>query len=103
MRMSKKPISLVSLAAALAALSGTAGLVSPAADAKSSDPSKSEGVTEGRGEEVKPNVLMSVGKYLLGMIVTTGADGMVTADHYSHYSHSSHASHTSHSSHYSSR
>jgi hypothetical protein len=103
MRMSKKPISLVSLAAALAALSGTAGPVSPAADAKPSDPSKSEGVTEGRGEEVKPNVLMSVGKDLLGMIVTTGADGMVTADHYSHYSHSSHASHTSHSSHYSSR
>lgn len=101
--MSKKPIKLVSLAAALAALSGTVGLVPSPADAKPSDPSKSEGVTQSRGEEVKPNVLISVGKDLLGMIVTTGADGMVTADHYSHYSHSSHASHSSHSSHYSSR
>jgi hypothetical protein len=101
--VSKKPIKLVSLAAALAALSGTVGLVPSPADAKPSDPSKSEGVTQSRGEEVKPNVLISVGKDLLGMIVTTGADGMVTADHYSHYSHSSHASHSSHSSHYSSR
>src|ERR1700730_7792898 len=98
--MSKKPIKLVSLAAALAALSGTAALVPPAADAEPSDPGKLEGVVDGRGEEVRPNVLMSVGQDLLGMIVTTGADGIVTADHYSH---SSHASHSSHSSHYSGR
>jgi hypothetical protein len=103
MRVSKKPIKLVSLAAALAALSGTAALVPPAADAKPSDPSKSERITDSRSEDVQPNVLMAVGKDLLGMIVTTGADGMVTAQHYSHYSHSSHASHSSHSSHYSSR
>jgi hypothetical protein len=101
--MSKKPITLVSLAAALAALSGTAALLPPAADAKPSDPRKSEGITNSRSEGVQPNMLMSVGKDLLGMIVTTGADGMVTAQHYSHYSHSSHASHSSHSSHYSSR
>jgi hypothetical protein len=101
--LSKKPIKLVSLAAALAALSGTAALVAPAADAKPSNPGKSERVADGRSEDVRPNVLMSVGKDLLGMIVTTGADGMVTADHYSHYSHSSHASHSSHSSHYSGR
>src|SRR5690242_15740750 len=101
--MSKKPIKLVSLAAALAALSGTAALVPPTADAKPSNPGESDSLTNGRSEDVRPNVLMSVGKDLLGMIVATDADGMVTADHYSHYSHSSHASHSSHSSHYSSR
>jgi hypothetical protein len=95
-----KPFKLVSLAAALAALSGAAAVVSPAANATPSDPVKPEGMNEGRGEDVKPNVLMSVGKDFLGMIVTTGADGIVTAQHYSH---SSHASHSSHSSHYSSR
>ena len=98
--MSKMP-KFVSLAAALAALSGTATLLPPAVDAKPSTPEKAEGMTDGRGGDVGPNVFMSVGKDLLGMIVTTGADGIVTADHYSHYSHSSHASHSSHSSHYS--
>jgi hypothetical protein len=34
------------------------------------------------------------------MIVKKGADGVITADHYSH---ASHASHESHSSHYSGR
>jgi hypothetical protein len=98
--MSRKPIRLVGLATALAALSSTAAVVSPVADAKPTDPIKPEGIKGERGEDVKPNVLMSVGKDLLGMIVTTGADGIVTAQHYSH---SSHASHSSHSSHYSSR
>jgi hypothetical protein len=97
--MSKKPIKLVSLATALAALSGTAAVVPRAADATPTEPAK-EGMKQDHSEDVQPNVLMSVGKDLLGMIVTTGADGMVTADHYSHYSHSSHSSHASH---YSSR
>jgi hypothetical protein len=97
--MSKKPIKLlVSLAAALAALPGAAGLLSPAADAKPSDSSRAEGVMGSRSEETRPNVFMTVGKDLLGMIVKKGANGIVTADHYSH---SSHASHSSHSSHYS--
>lgn len=96
--MSKKPIKLISLAAALAALSGTATLSPPPADAKPSTPSKAEGVTDSRAGDVRPNVFMTVGKDLLGMIVRTSADGIVTADHYSH---SSHASHSSHSSHYS--
>ena len=101
--MPKKSIKLVSLAAALGALPGTATLLSPAADAKPNDAGTAEGVASRRIDDARPDVLMSVGKDLLGMIVTTGADGMVTADHYSHYSHSSHASHSSHSSHYSSR
>ena len=98
--MSKKPIKLVSVAAALAALPGTATLLSPAADAKPNNVSTAESLAGTRSEDVQPEVLMSVGKDLLGMIIKKGADGMVTADHYSH---ASHASHSSHSSHYSGR
>ena len=98
--MSTKPIKILGLATALAALSGTAALVSPAADAKPSDAASPDALKVATGDDVQPNVLMSVGKDLLGMIITRGADGMVTAQHYSH---SSHASHSSHSSHYSSR
>jgi hypothetical protein len=97
--MSKKPIKLVSLASALAALSGTAAVTTQPADATPTEPTQ-EGMRTDRSENAQPNVFMSVGKDLLGMILTTGADGFVTADHYSH---SSHASHSSHSSHYSSR
>ena len=99
--MPRKPVKLVSLAAALAALPGTAVLLSSAtADAKASDPVSAETVAGNpRGE---PNVFMSVGKDLLGMIVKKDAAGIVTADHYSHSSHASHESHSSHSSHYSS-
>jgi len=98
--MSTKPIKILSLATALAALSGTAAIVSPAADAKPSNAASPDTLKIAPGDEVQPNVLMSIGKDLLGMIITRGADGMVTAQHYSH---SSHASHSSHSSHYSSR
>lgn len=96
--MFNKPIKLISLAAALAALPGAAILLSPAANAKPSDPGSAEGITGTRGENARPNVFMRVGRDLLGMIVKKGVDGIVTADHYSH---SSHASHSSHSSHYS--
>jgi hypothetical protein len=97
--MSKKPIKLVSLAAALTALSGAAALLPPAADAKANNPGKSDDATCPR-KDVQPNVFIRVDQDLLGMIVKKGADGIVTADHYSH---SSHASHSSHSSHYSGR
>ena len=46
-----------------------------------------------RGE---PNVFFPVGNDLLGLIVTTAADGTVLAQHYSHSLHSSHSSHYSH-------
>ena len=94
--MSKMPIRLISLTAALAALPGVAMLLSPAANAKQNDPGVTEGVVRTRSEGAQPNVFMSVGRDLLGMIVKKGADGIVTADHYSHSSHSSHASHSSH-------
>jgi hypothetical protein len=93
--MSKKPIKLVGLAAALAALPGTATILSPAADARPNDAGAAEGVAGTRSEDVQPS--------LLGLIIKKGADGVVTADHYSHVSHASHESHSSHSSHYSGR
>jgi hypothetical protein len=74
--------------------------LSPAADANPNKVGTAESLAGTRSEGVQPNVLMSVGTDLLGMIIKKGADGMVTADHYSH---ASHASHSSHSSHYSGR
>jgi hypothetical protein len=44
------------------------------ADAKPSNPGKSDDAT-GPREDVQPNVLMSVGQDLLGMIVKKGPDG----------------------------
>jgi hypothetical protein len=93
--MFNKPVKLISLTAALAALPGAAMLLSPAANAKPNDPGTAEGVISTRSADEWPNVFMRVGKDLLGMIVKKGSDGIVTADHYSHSSHASHSSHYS--------
>jgi hypothetical protein len=93
--MSKKPIKLISLAGALAALPGAAMILSPAANAKASDIGTAEGAIGTRSEDARPNVFMTVGKDLLGMVVKKSAAGIVTADHYSHSSHASHSSHYS--------
>ena len=98
--MSKKPLKLVSLASALAALSGSAGLMSTPAHAKINTPDAADALKSDRANGLQPNVFMSVGQDLLGMVVTKTSDGTVLAEHYSHASHSSHSSH---SSHYSSR
>lgn len=94
--MSKKSIQLVSLASALAALSGTAGLLPTPADAKVAAPVSTDVLKADLANGPQPNVFMSAGQDLLGMIVTKTASGTVLAQHYSHYSHSSHASHSSH-------
>lgn len=93
--MSKRFPKLISLTAALAALSGTAAIDSASAATNMNGPDQADPVKIGpsRGE---PNVFMSVGKDLLGLIVTKRADGTVVADHSSHESHSSHSSHRSH-------
>src|ERR1700730_9718845 len=91
-RMGKKLPSILSLTAALAALSGVTavGPMPAAADTLGTD----EAVTpQGRTNTGKANVFMPVGQDLLGLIVTTTEDGTVVAQHDSHYSHSSHASH----------
>jgi hypothetical protein len=90
----KSPI-IMPLAAALAALTGTAAVVAAPAEAKTIDrgPSKSADATPVSG--LMPNRIVSIGEDLLGFIVTDMADGTVVAQHYSHSSHSSHASHYS--------
>lgn len=98
--MAKNRSQILGLGAALAALSGVGGLVSTpaAADVPATDragPVQKAGTPKG-----EPNVFLAANKDLLGLIVSTAADGTVVADHYSHVSH---ASHSSHSSHYSSR
>jgi hypothetical protein len=92
--MAKKIPTVLSLTAALAALSGTAVAPMPAA---ANTTSNDETVApQGRTNTGKANVFMPVGQDLLGLIVTTSEDGTVVAQHDSHYSHSSHASHRSH-------
>ncbi len=93
--MSKKPLKLVSLASALAALSGATGLMSTPADAKVNTLDVTDSLKSARANGLQPNVFMSVGQDLLGMIVRKTPDGTVLADHYSHSSHLSHSSHYS--------
>lgn len=91
---------VMSLASALAALTGTAAIVPQPVGAEVIDPNATTPVAGLKAPELNPNRIVSLGEDLLGFTVTKAADGTVLADHYSHYSHSSHASH---SSHYSSR
>lgn len=95
--MIKKPVVILPLAAALAALSG-AGPAN-AALPENTPTAASPGVTDATSK-AEPNVLFKAGEDLLGLIITRSADGTVVAQHSSHYSHSSHSSHRSH---YSSR
>jgi hypothetical protein len=96
--MAKKLPSILSLAAALAALSGVT-TVAPALAAATNLGTNDEDVNpQGATNTGRANVFMPVGTDLLGLIVTTAEDGTVVAQHDSHYSHSSHASHSSHMS-----
>ena len=97
--MTKKNPKILSLTAALAALSGTATDPNLAA-AKTPDGNEAKGVLHNRVVTGEPNVFFSVANDLLGLIVRKAEDGTVVVDHYSH---ASHASHSSHHSHYSSR
>jgi hypothetical protein len=86
-----KEKTIVPLAAALAALTGTAN---------ASVPASTETVTKSTEAQVgaasiQPNVVYKAGEDLLGLLVTQKSDGTVVAQHSSHYSHSSHASHAS--------
>ena len=92
--MVKKLPTILSLGAALAALQGVSA-VSTTAAASSLGSHETNAAQIGRVAAGEPNVLMSVGNDLLGLIVTTKTDGTVVADHYSHSSHSSHSSHYS--------
>ena len=91
--MAKKLPTILSLSAALAALPGVA--VTLPADA-ATNPEKADVAATKPSSPRQANVVFSAGNDLLGLIVTTTADGTVVAQHDSHYSHSSHASHRSH-------
>jgi len=98
--MAKKIPYVGSLGAALAALSGATALAPTTAVANVPPADQADHTLNGQVATGEPNVVFPAGKDLLGLIVTTAADGTVLAQHYSH---SSHASHASHSSHYSGR
>ena len=93
--MPKKLPTIMPLAAALAALTGTAAIIAAPADAKTTEPVTSDSIKATEPSGAAPNRVVSVGEDFLGFIVTNKADGTVLAQHYSHYSHSSHASHYS--------
>lgn len=92
--MSQAP-KILPLAAALAALTGTAIANSGPADAKAVEPSPTSPAVGQGASGLIPNRIVSVGSDLMGFIVTKAPDGTVLADHTSHYSHSSHSSHYS--------
>jgi hypothetical protein len=101
--MVKKLPQILSLSAALTALTGASALAPAPAVASVPTSDATDPAQKGQIAKAEPNVFMPVGKDLLALIVTTAADGTVLAQHYSHYSHSSHSSHSSHYSHYSGR
>ena len=94
--MSHKAPKIVPLAAALAALTGTAAMTAASAEAKITDTNEPNVTQAMRATSLTPNQVMSVGEDLLGFIVSTASDGTLVAQHVSHASHSSHASHASH-------
>jgi hypothetical protein len=93
--MPVKSSKVMSLAAALAALTGTGAVISAPAEAKATSQGESTVPDVEQTSDLIPNQIVSGGKDLLGFIVTKTADGTVVAQHVSHASHSSHTSHTS--------
>jgi hypothetical protein len=94
--MKNRKIVLVPLATALASLSGAANATTPAN--QSAEPTNGPADTQLNATKIQPNTIFKAGEDLLGLLVTTAANGTVVAQHASHYSHSSHASHASHAS-----
>jgi hypothetical protein len=92
--MTNKPIVIMPLAAALAALGGMGAAA--AATGPQAEQNAQQVPASGAGIKSEPNVFFKAGADLLGLIVTRQADGTVLAQHYSHSSHGSHASHSSH-------
>ena len=90
--MSDKPKIIVSLGAALAALTGASVQGIQAKTAATADVT----VTAGNPEsQVVPNAHFQAGEDLLGFTMTRQADGTLVAQHASHASHASHTSHAS--------
>jgi hypothetical protein len=98
--MKKKVPQILGLSAALAALSAVTALAPTPAAANVPTTDQAGTTQKTQAPKGEPNAFFPAGKDMLGLIVSTAANGTIVADHYSH---SSHASHSSHSSHYSSR
>jgi hypothetical protein len=94
--MAKNVPQILSLSAALAALSGVAAFGPTPAVASVPATDQAGSVQKDQTAKAEPNILFPLGKDLLGLTVTTAADGTMLAQHYSHYSHASHSSHYSH-------
>lgn len=86
---------VMSLATALAALTGTTAIVPETAKADAVDKTPPAATAVPEAPAVVPNRIMAVGDDLLGFTVGKAPDGTMLATHYSHYSHSSHSSHYS--------
>jgi hypothetical protein len=98
--MQKKPLVILPIATALAALA-TSVSPSPAGAATLQETDAAVTAPGAQADQsARPNVVVAAGEDLLGLIVLKQQDGTVVANHYSHVSH---ASHSSHHSHYSSR
>ncbi len=93
--MKNKSFVVLPLTTALAALCGAADASLPASN--SAEPASGAADAQ-RVNKTLPNMIFTAGEDLLGLLVTTNADGTIVAQHSSHYSHSSHASHASHAS-----
>ena len=91
--MSLNSKSILSVGAALAALTGTQVLATEApASVVNGGVKATEIGSEVIGVQRQPNAHYRVGEDLLGFVLTQQADGTLVADHASHASHSSHAS-----------
>jgi hypothetical protein len=93
-KMTKKPIAIIPIAAALAALGGTTAAT--ATTGEQAEKNMAQTHAEDTAAKAGPNVLFKVGENLLGLTVLKQADGTVLAQHFSHSSHGSHGSHRSH-------
>ncbi len=96
--MKRHPIKLMSLAAALASLGGTAAETVAANATTSSDTQANTSADQMGQTKLPANTFINTGTDLFGYIITRNSDGMIIAQ-----THHSHASHASHASHYSSR
>ena len=81
--MVKKLPHILGLGAALASLSGATALTPTTAAANEPATNQADHVQKGQAVLGEPNVFFPAGKDLLGLIVTTAANGTVLARHYS--------------------
>ncbi len=98
--MTRKPIALVPLAAAIAAMAPAADAVATVDQNTSASRDATTNHMSGAGRT--PNLFYNHGDQLMSMVAYQQADGTMQVQPDSHVSHASHSSHSSHASHASS-